>query len=143
MGNRPELALSEKGGGFLRLRLELPILSSRAALRGSFDDICRRTIYPGQRMSDRFDNVPGGAPPKKKYVRAVGPRLRVLLAGIFGLVALLGANSVYLSTITFLEWLNRAAGVTFQNYFYQSMFLAHLALGLLLVLPVIISGVPH
>ena len=33
---------------------------------------------------------------KKKYVRAVGPRLRVLLYFIFGLVALLGANSAYL-----------------------------------------------
>src|ERR1043166_5301465 len=94
-------------------------------------------------MSAPTDNVPGAAPAKKKYVRAVGPRLRILLAGIFGLVALLGANSVYLSSITFLEWLNRAAGVTYQNYFYQSMSLAHLALGLLLVLPVIIFGVLH
>ena len=41
---------------------------------------------------------------KKKYVRAVGPRLRVLLCFIFGLFAALGANSVYLTAITFLEW---------------------------------------
>src|SRR5882762_2305789 len=80
---------------------------------------------------------------RKRYVRAVGPRLRVLLYFIFGLVALLGANSVYLSSITFLEWLNRATGVTFQNYFYQYMFLTHLALGLLLVLPFIVFGIGH
>src|SRR5437868_6531761 len=78
-----------------------------------------------------------------KYVRAVGPRLRVLLYVIFGLVALLGANSVYLASITFLGWLKRASGQTFENYFYMYMFLAHLVLGLLLVLPVIIFGIFH
>jgi len=49
--------------------------------------------------------TPGGEAPKKPYVRAVGPRLRILLLFIFGLVAVLAANSVYLSAITFLEWL--------------------------------------
>src|SRR5687767_231728 len=79
-------------------------------------------------------------PQRKKYVRAVGPRLRVLLGVIFGLVALLSANSLYLVTITFTEWLR---GLSYQNYFYQYMFLLHLVLGLLLVLPVIIFGVAH
>ena len=86
---------------------------------------------------------PGGATPGKRYVRVVGPRLRILLCFIFGLVALLGANSAYLASITFLEWFNRAAGVTFQNYFYQYMFLAHLALGLVLVLPFVVFGILH
>jgi tetratricopeptide (TPR) repeat protein len=76
----------------------------------------------------------------KKYVRAVGPRLRMVLYFIFGLVALLGANSAYLASITFLEYVR---GLTYQNYFYQWMFLAHLALGLLLVVPVIVFGVLH
>ncbi|HEY2953552.1 MAG TPA: tetratricopeptide repeat protein [Verrucomicrobiae bacterium] len=89
------------------------------------------------------DDVPETAPVKKKYVRAVGPRLRVLLFFIFGLVAVLGANSVYLASITFLEWLRRADGVSYQNYFYQFMFLAHLVLGLLLVLPFVSFGVAH
>src|SRR5262245_35277703 len=79
-------------------------------------------------------------PQRKKYVRAVGPRLRVLLGVIFGLVALLSANSIYLVTITFSEWLS---GLSYQNYFYQFMFLLHLVLGLLLVLPVIIFGIAH
>src|SRR2546428_5627146 len=79
-------------------------------------------------------------PPRRKYVRAVGPRLRVLLYCIFALVALLGANSAYLGSITFLESLS---GKTYQNYFYQYMFLAHLVLGLGLVLPFIAFGIFH
>lgn len=80
------------------------------------------------------------APQRKKYVRAVGPRLRILLYVVFGLFALLGANSVYLSSITFLEWWR---GLTYQNYFYMVMFAAHLVLGLLIVVPVIIFGLIH
>ena len=77
---------------------------------------------------------------KKRYVRVVGPRLRVLLFSIFMLFALLGANSAYLSIITFLEWFN---GETYQNYFYQFMFLAHLLLGLLIILPILFFGFFH
>ena len=80
------------------------------------------------------------SPNKRKYVRAVGPRLRIVLFGIFVLFALLGANSAYLSSITFLEW---SRGQTYQNYFYQFMFLGHLVLGLLIVLPVIFFGIFH
>jgi tetratricopeptide (TPR) repeat protein len=79
-------------------------------------------------------------PPKRKYLRAVGPRLRILLYVIFGLVAVTGANSAYLLSITVLE---SVTGYLYQNYFYQMMFLAHLVLGLLLVLPVIIFGIAH
>lgn len=73
----------------------------------------------------------------------MGPRLRLLLLAVFGLFALLGANSVYLSSITFLNWLERDRGVSYENYFYQFQFLAHLVLGLLIVLPVIVFGVIH
>ena len=82
----------------------------------------------------------GGEPQRKKYVRAVGPRLRVLLYVVFALFAVLGANSVYLASITFLEWWR---GLTYQNYFYMVMFGAHLVLGLLIVLPVIVFGALH
>jgi len=94
-------------------------------------------------MMDRSDtsNVPSpGAPQRKRYVRAVGSRLRILLSVVFALFALLGANSVYLASITFLEWWN---SLTYQNYFYMVMFGVHLVLGLLIVLPVIIFGVIH
>src|SRR5213083_700261 len=85
----------------------------------------------------------GGTPPKRKYVRAIGPKLRVLLLFIFGLVAVLAANSVYLSAITFLEWLKGDPNQTYQNWFYMVMFGTHLVLGLLLVLPVVIFGIIH
>ena len=79
-------------------------------------------------------------PLKRKYVRAVGARLQIVLFVIFVLFALLGANSAYLSSITFLEW---SRGETYQNYFYQLMFLGHLVLGLLIILPVIFFGIFH
>src|SRR5437588_5560230 len=95
-------------------------------------------------MPETPDNItPSATPPKKKYVRAVGPRLRILLLFIFGLVAVLAANSVYLSAITFLEWLKSDPNQTYQNWFYMVMFGAHLALGLLLVLPVVVFGLIH
>jgi hypothetical protein len=81
--------------------------------------------------------------PRQKYVRAVGPRLRVLLLAIFGLVAVLAANSLYLSGITFLEWIKRDPNTTYQNWFYMVMFGAHLGLGLVLILPVVIFGFIH
>lgn len=77
---------------------------------------------------------------RRRYVPAVGPRLRKLLYVLFGLFTLLSVNAVYLGTITFSEWLS---GKTYQDYFYQYMFLAHLVLGLLIVVPVIVYGVIH
>jgi tetratricopeptide (TPR) repeat protein len=82
-------------------------------------------------------------PPRRRYVRAIGPRLRLVLMLIFGLVALLAANSVYLSAITFLEWLKADPNQTYQNWFYMVMFGTHLALGLLLILPVVLFGIFH
>ena len=76
------------------------------------------------------DNPIPPQPKLKKYVRAIGPRLRLLLFFIFGLVAVLAANSVYLSAITFLEWLKSDPNTTYQNWFYMVMFGTHLALGL-------------
>jgi tetratricopeptide (TPR) repeat protein len=80
------------------------------------------------------------APARQKYVRAVGPRLRILLYVVFALVALLGANSLYLISITTLEAWTR---YTYQDYFYQLMFLLHLALGLLLLMPFVAFGLIH
>ena len=84
-------------------------------------------------------------PARRKYVRAVGPRLRKLLYLVFALVALLGANSVYLASITLVEWVSREWGTaqTYQNQFYLSMFLVHLVLGLLVVGPFVVFGVIH
>lgn len=79
-------------------------------------------------------------PLPNRPVRAVSPRLRKLLNVIFALVALLGANAAYLCAITGLEW---TTGHSYQNYFYQLMFLGHLLLGLVLVLPFLVFGVLH
>ncbi len=74
------------------------------------------------------------------YVRAVSPRLRKLLYAIFAICAVMGANAAYLASITALEWLR---GETYQNYFYQYMFLGHLALGLVLIVPFLCFGILH
>ena len=86
-------------------------------------------------------NPPANPPPaRRKYIRAVGPRLRIVLIVLFALTALLGANSLYLSAITFLEW---TRGFSYQNYFYQIMFLAHLVVGLVLLVPFVIFSAGH
>ncbi len=87
--------------------------------------------------------APPASPARRKYVRAVGPRLRVLLASVWVLLAILGANSAYLAAITFLEWLERSAGVSYQNYFYQIMFLLHLVLGLIFAGPIVAFALLH
>lgn len=81
--------------------------------------------------------------PRRPTGRAVSPRLRILLNGILALFSLLGANSVYLAGITFLEWWQSGRAGTYQNFFYQFMFLGHLGLGLLLIVPVVVFGILH
>ncbi len=81
-----------------------------------------------------------GSAPRKRYVPAVGPRLKLLLGLVFGLFAILCVNSAYLVAITIYEW---STGETIQNRFYQSMFAIHLALGLAIVLPVVAFGLIH
>src|SRR5579872_4926867 len=88
-------------------------------------------------------NAGNNPAPRKKYVRAVGPRLRILLYFIFASVAVLAANSIYLSSITFLEWIKNDPNVTYQNWFYMVMFGTHLVLGFILVMPVVIFGLIH
>lgn len=79
-------------------------------------------------------------PPRRAYVPAIGPKLRWLLWVVFGLVGLIGANSVYLAAVTFLEWRDSA---TYQEWFYQMMFLGHLVLGLVLAVPFLIFAGIH
>ncbi|MDX1966736.1 MAG: tetratricopeptide repeat protein [Planctomycetaceae bacterium] len=77
---------------------------------------------------------------RRVYAPAIGPRLKRLLILVFVLVSLLGANSIYLSSITALEYFT---GQVYQNYFYQVMFLVHLVLGLLLLTPYLVFGLIH
>ncbi len=79
-------------------------------------------------------------PARRRYRPAIGPRLKPLLWVVFGLFALLAVNSFYLSGVRVAE---ATTGATYQNWFYISMFLLHLAVGGLFVAPVIWFGLAH
>lgn len=71
-------------------------------------------------------------PQRAVVIPAVGPRLRILMWVVFALIALLGANSVYLASVTYLSW---NSGRTYENWFYMLMFGGHLVLGIVMLLP--------
>ena len=74
------------------------------------------------------------------YFPAVAPALRKLLVVIFAAVAVLSANGAYLAAITLLQ---HATGQPYQNYFYFWMFLLHVGLGVLMILPFLVFGLVH
>ena len=77
------------------------------------------------------------APRRRRFRKAVGPRLKPVLTAVFALFALLALNAVYLLAVRGVEaW----TGQTYQNWFYLTMFLGHLVLGLLLIVPVVLFG---
>jgi tetratricopeptide (TPR) repeat protein len=76
----------------------------------------------------------------RPYTPAVGPRLKVLLNLIFAAVALLGASGVYLVAIRFLEW-GRSA--TYTNQVTIGVFMAHVVVGVVLVVPFLFFGFAH
>ena len=67
-------------------------------------------------------------------------RLRSLLRLVLFLIVLLIINSTYLAGVTLLEVFT---GQGFQDYFYLSMFLGHLVIGLLLIVPFVLFGALH
>ncbi|MEY2724220.1 MAG: hypothetical protein RLZZ458_87, partial [Planctomycetota bacterium] len=75
--------------------------------------------------------------PKKLVRRAIGPRLRIVFHVVLALLATISANSLYLAGVTFLQWWTSN---TYQDYFYQWMFLLHVILGLLIITPFLIFG---
>lgn len=70
----------------------------------------------------------------------VSPALRRLLGLIAVLFGLLTINSLYLVAVTAGEW---ASGEILENQIYLLMFLLHLALGLILVVPLVLFGLLH
>ena len=66
------------------------------------------------------DTSESGAPRRRRRFRkAVGPRLKPVLTVVFALFALLALNAVYLLAVRGVEaW----TGQTYQNWFYLSMF---------------------
>ena len=83
---------------------------------------------------------PSDRPVRAKVIPAVGPRLRVLMWFVYALIALLGANSVYLASVTFLSW---NSGRTYENWFYMLMFGGHLILGIILLVPFVLFVLIH
>jgi hypothetical protein len=79
-------------------------------------------------------------PVRRRYVPAVGPKLARLLAVVLGLFALLCVNSAYLLGVRGLE---AVTGNGYQNWFYIVMFLGHLVLGALLLVPAVVFGFLH
>ncbi|MEI4550349.1 multiheme c-type cytochrome [Pseudoalteromonas spongiae] len=80
------------------------------------------------------------SPPKRKRIDAVGPKLKVLLIALLVAFSLLMINSVFLGSVTFFEWLNQTV---YQDYFYQLMFLGHITLGLICIIPLLLFGSLH
>ena len=74
------------------------------------------------------------------YEPAVSPRLKVLLFFIFASVALLGATGAYLVAIRMMEW---AKSITYTNQFTLWMFLVHVAVGVVLIVPFLVFGFSH
>ena len=66
--------------------------------------------------------------------------LRRLLRLVLLLFGLLVINSCYLVTVSLA---GQVTGQSYENYFYLLMFLAHLGLGLLLILPALLFGALH
>lgn len=79
-------------------------------------------------------------PRRQQFLPPLSPGLRRLLQVLLLLFGLLAINSLYLVSVTVAEAL---VGRTLQNYFYLSVFLGHLALGLLLLVPALIFGLLH
>ena len=76
----------------------------------------------------------------KSKASVISPGARWLLTAVFTLFALLVVNSVYLSSITALEYYS---GQIYQDYYYLIMFLLHLCLGLLLIVPFCVFALLH
>ena len=66
--------------------------------------------------------------------------MRKLLLGVLALFALLAVNSAYLGAVSAAQWWR---GENLEDALYQVMFLAHLALGLAIVVPALVYGGLH
>ena len=100
----------------------------------------RKKIALNQPESSTPADSPSGPPPQSARPEPVGPALKPWLVVVLGLFAVLALNSFYLVSITIAEqW----SGDLLQDSFYQWMFLGHLGLGLLFVLPLVVFGCWH
>jgi tetratricopeptide (TPR) repeat protein len=75
------------------------------------------------------------------YVPAIGTKLKLVLLGVFGIIALLGATGFYLSVVSFMDWLR--SPITHTTPFSLWVFLTHSVVGVLGSLPFIAFGAYH
>ena len=83
---------------------------------------------------------PLSSPRRKPALAVLSPSLRRLLGLVLLLFGLLVVNSFYLVTVSLAGQLSSQS---YENFFYLLMFLAHLGLGLLLILPALLFGALH
>jgi tetratricopeptide (TPR) repeat protein len=83
---------------------------------------------------------PAASVPKKIVRKAIGPKLRIVFNIVLALLAIIGANSAYLAGVTFLQWWTSQ---TYEDVFYSWMFLVHIIVGLLIVVPFLVFGIIH
>src|SRR5260370_25809264 len=76
----------------------------------------------------------------RAYTPAIGPRLKPFLWVVLIGFALLGANGVYLASISSLTYFR---GIAAQTPFYMLMVAFHLFFGFVLILPFLIFGFVH
>src|SRR5262245_12673185 len=76
----------------------------------------------------------------RTYIPAVSPRLKILLALIFLAVAVLGASGAYLTSIRLLD---SFSGHTYTKAFKYWMLLAHIGVGLVMLIPFLAFGIQH
>jgi tetratricopeptide (TPR) repeat protein len=76
----------------------------------------------------------------RRLPAVLSPLLRRILALLAILFGLLAVNSLYLVAVTAGEWVS---GEILENQLYLLMFLLHLVLGLLLVVPLVLFGILH
>src|SRR5437588_6239764 len=75
----------------------------------------------------------------RPYEPAVGPRLKIVLVFIFACVALLGATGAYLFALRTLGWLRGVDPTIFSLW----MTLAHIVVGVALIVPFLYFGCAH
>ena len=66
--------------------------------------------------------------------------MRRLLVAVLVIISLLVVDSVYLGVVSFVQWLTDQV---IENAFYQIMFLVHLVLGIVVIVPTLIFGALH
>jgi len=91
-------------------------------------------------MSDNSSGPVSAAAPKKIVRKAIGPKLRIVFSVVLALMAIIAANSAYLVGVTFMQWWTKR---TYEDQFYTWMFLVHIVVGLLIVVPFIVFGLIH